>query len=240
MELAATIVGVIAVSVVVWMVSLRARQKPTLVRTVPSTHDDSQSLTRESARVVLGPPDSPFIEVTRSATLPCGTRVPASDALRQKIKVMLTHSPRLLAIGAEATQATHLVVRYSPAAMEQLAAGALEHVPSKSTEGAVRGMLRSVADKRIQQHADVLTEVNWAAVGVAAWQIAAVITAQKYLAEINARLADIQERLDALIRMQTNEHWGAFARTSNTSRPGTATSRAQLSVSRSGTVCSCT
>src|SRR5206468_2052034 len=106
----------------------------------------------------------------------------------------LQRAPEFLRVGREMTTKTYRLV-FSPTVTRALNKGTLELVPSA---GELLPVARQVGDpKKFVKLGRVITTggIRLANVAAASWQIAAIATAQHYLAEINERLQRIDDRL---------------------------------------------
>jgi hypothetical protein len=150
--------------------------------------------------IVVGSAASPVAIVTRAERGRAGRVVPVElpPAARQALGPLLQHAPRVLAAAGDlATGLTRVVVKFSPEAARGLAAGTLEMTRAAGGEG-VRAIARDVASKRFVEHGVLTNGVSPVAVASAIWQVAALVTAQKFLADINARLAILEQGIDAI------------------------------------------
>lgn len=159
--------------------------------------------------IIVGAVDAPLITVKMPDALATGRREPLTlpPGSRRALAPLLQHAPRVLVEGASAiSSATKLVMVFSPEATKALGRGVLELTPSGNLDGAVRAVARTTdGSKKFVENANILAEVNIAAVAAAAWQVAAIVTAQKFLADINAKLATIERGVAAIMRSRQDE-----------------------------------
>jgi hypothetical protein len=117
------------------------------------------------------------------------------SSLQSALQPFLQRAPEFFRVGKEMTTKTYRLV-FSPAVTRALNKGTLELVPSA---GELLPVARKVGDpKKFVKLGRVITTggIRLANVAAASWQIAAIATAQHYLAEINARLAGIERGID--------------------------------------------
>lgn len=152
--------------------------------------------------LVLGAPEAPAISVRAlPPDLEARGREPVSlpPSTKTALAPLLQHAPRVLVEGAAAGRSVvGLAMVFSPETTKAVSEGVLQLTPSASMDGAVRAIARS-ADGKFVEHANLMTKVNPAAVVTAVWQVAALVTAQKFLADINARLATIEKGVAAIL-----------------------------------------
>ncbi len=150
--------------------------------------------------LVLGPPDRPYITIRRAGPSDtAATHAPspqAPPAAQAALAPILQHAPR--AFGAAAnlgTNAQRLVLSFSPETARGLANGTLELTNLAAGNG-FYGMARNASTKRLVEHGAIVAKVNPVAVVSAVWQLAAIVTAQRYLDEINTKLAAVQRGIE--------------------------------------------
>lgn len=148
-----------------------------------------------------GPPQTVQIEGPSGETLATVSRLPEHPSgmteqltvhpqLRTSMSSILGPTMQVMAAGMQASSAAGVLsLRFSPEVAAMLASGAAQQMQS-AAPGAMRAIAKG-ADGRIVGNAEVLTGTNWALAATAAWQIAGIVTAQKFLADINAKLGDI-------------------------------------------------
>jgi hypothetical protein len=150
--------------------------------------------------IVIGTAQQPVATLTRAEHHRPARLVPIDlprDA-RESLAPLLQQAPRVLAMaGSLASDATKYVMKFSPEAARGLAAGTLE-ITRAAGGSDVREMARDVLTKRFVEHAQLVQVVNPVAVAAAVWQFAAIVTAQKFLADINLRLASVERGIAAI------------------------------------------
>ena len=123
--------------------------------------------------------------------LAAGAPLPIHPGLRASLSPFLGPALQAMSAGVQVTSALRVVsVRFSPEVARMISSGAAQQMHSASTPGALRAVAQS-ADGRIVGNAELLSGTNWALLGTVAWQVAAIVTAQKFLVEINDKLAKI-------------------------------------------------
>jgi hypothetical protein len=162
----------------------------------------------EPKRILFGKPDdpakNPLVEISRY--LPSDghslEEIKPSKAISHGLEPFLQQAPALGAL-ASASVNTYLLT-FSPEVSRRLMDGSLSMMP------AIQGGNRAIAlaaDGQIVEHAVVTSAsvVNPATLALVVWQSLAIVTAQKYLAEINTRLARIEKALDEIKAWLNND-----------------------------------
>ncbi|MEZ4231679.1 MAG: hypothetical protein R3B89_21060 [Polyangiaceae bacterium] len=152
--------------------------------------------------IILGPADNPRVSLRLAQPADLSLRrepmkLPAP--ILEGLAPLLQQVPRVLVEGVNAgANVWRTVLHFSPETWKGIADGSLELMNSAKMGGAFRGMARSARTKEIVEHANITFEVSPVTVAVAIWQIAALITAQKFLSDINARLARLERGLASI------------------------------------------
>jgi hypothetical protein len=162
----------------------------------------------ESRRIVFGksddPAKSPLVELARY--LPSDEHsleeIKPTKAVSNGLEPFLQQAPALAAV-ASASANTYLLT-FSPEVTRGLMDGSLSLMP------AIQGGNRAIAiaaNGQIVEHAVITTATiaDPARLALVVWQSLAIVTAQKYLAEINARLARIEKALDEIKAWLNND-----------------------------------
>jgi hypothetical protein len=106
---------------------------------------------------------------------------------------LLQQAPKVLIEGtAAASSMVRMTMVFTPQVAAGLATGGLQLVPSASMDGAIHAIARDAVTKGFVEHANIVSHLNPAVAIAAVWQIAAMVTAQKYLVVIDRRLANIE------------------------------------------------
>ncbi|MFI5301675.1 MAG: hypothetical protein ACHREM_26605, partial [Polyangiales bacterium] len=151
--------------------------------------------------IFIGPADDPIAIVRRAShgTVVRSHPVVLTPTVRSALTPLVAQAPRALAAAAEGYMgATRLVLTFSPSATRGLISGSLELTSTAAGDG-FRAIARDAASKKFVEHGVLSNQINPAAIAIAAWQIAAMVTAQKFLVEINTRLAGIELGVAAIL-----------------------------------------
>ena len=131
---------------------------------------------------------------------------------RHALQPLLAQAPRALVAAADFASSHHRVrIIYSAATQAGLDSGVIRHMPSRTMPGAVRGSAVNPTTGHPVEGANIVKGVNGVAVAAALWQVAAMVTAQKFLADIDAKLSRISDQLDELQEWHKNEVVGRLA-----------------------------
>lgn len=149
--------------------------------------------------IVVGSASAPIAVVTLANTArPARTEsVELPSAARHALAPLVEQAPRVLAAAGSLSDGVRVIVKFSPEVARGVATGSLELARASGGEG-VRAIAREVSSKRFVEHGRLLTEVNPVAVAGAVWQVAALVTAQRFLADIDVRLRVIEGGLHSL------------------------------------------
>jgi hypothetical protein len=194
--------GLLVGGLAVWLM-LRMRHKPPMVgnsqgRVEAAAADSPEKLAVASTSadaLIFGDIENPLVEIT--ATDFSGYQVEpinVDSAMRSALEPLLQHAPGVLSIGRGMATKTYRVV-FSPAVTRALNRGNLELVP---TANKLLPVARDVRNGQFRQIGKTIKEGGFRFANAAAmsYQIAAIVTAQHYLGEINARLAGIERGID--------------------------------------------
>jgi hypothetical protein len=199
------VTGAIVVAVVVALVLRVRRQNTTSTRP-----EQAPNLPVRHARLTFGPENNPLLEVLLRplAVNERPVDLPLTPKVRENLLDLLPHVPVLAAKGMLAASQT-FVMKFSPDIARGIADGKLKVIESKAIKGGIRAAAAG-ADGRVVANATLLPAavVKLAAVSLAVWQLAAIITAQKYLADINWRLASIEAGIEAIKEWLDTERKG--------------------------------
>jgi|GEM_PF-5817355 len=141
---------------------------------------------------------APLIFFEPAATLgEANTRsLSLSQPVKDALAVLAKRAPNLALKGGQLAQQSFKIV-FSPAARKGFANGALALMNSA---GGFRATAVSVETGKIA-HQGLLVPANamkTATVVVAAWEVLAIVTAQKYLSDINKKLAHLEKGVDGI------------------------------------------
>ncbi len=208
---AAIIVGAItlviaAVAIVVIAVRQMRRLVPKLdIETKQLDVTPSQNPIR-----VVGPLERPLVEIFTS-DFEIGQRmedIPLQPRVQAGLLNLLPRlSPVATSAAAELLSPTTYIMRFSPEISKGLAGGALSLMQSRTAEG-----VRAVAvglDGKIAGNATLVSSATGIATAtMAAWQIMAFVTAQKFLVDINQRLAQIETEVHSIKEWLDKDRFG--------------------------------
>lgn len=156
-------------------------------------------------RIIAGDPSDPALEVCRlEKTAKLGKPLNIDKGLLAALSPMLQHAPGLL-LNTAVAASDLFVVKYSPNLMQGLSNGT--YSPVFTADG---GRLSNVSgEEGFVGHGEFfkLDGMNAAALGVAAWQVMAMITAQHFMAEINKRLAALEDNVREIRKILEQEMW---------------------------------
>jgi hypothetical protein len=119
---------------------------------------------------------------------------------------LLQCAPRAVVATAETglAIANTFVIAFQPKTMLRLATGTLEMMAAK------RGGLRAIArGSGIVEHGRLFSVAS-IPVSCAVWQVLAIITAQKFLSDINQRLKSIETKLERIEKWLQHDRYGAL------------------------------
>lgn len=148
---------------------------------------------------VTGDPENPFIQISRwSQRQKLGPEIQSNEQLKLLLGNLLEKAPSLALGNAMVTAPSLLVMRLSPELMQSIASGTAQMMLEKGTE-AIRG---NVVQGRViigqASFLNVSNSIKAAGAALAIWQVMAMITAQKFLSDINRRLAGIERGIQDL------------------------------------------
>lgn len=155
-------------------------------------------------RLELTTHDGPFAEVSRlSLSTNLRTEELAQDTrITAGLQALLHHAPGLV---STVRSANTYFVRFAPAVSRGLSDGTLSMM--RAVEGGLRATAIDSTGKIVGNA--VLTAPSAAVTGaLAVWQIMAVVTAQKFLADINTRLAGIERGILEIKEWDKDEQHG--------------------------------
>jgi hypothetical protein len=113
-----------------------------------------------------------------------------------------------LARGVQAFSGAYELV-FSPHVAKGLQDGTLILVKSRAVDGGVRAIARGATDPKFVECGTLVTAgINPALVATFVWQALAIITAQKFLVDIDKRLAHLEREVQAIREWLENERTG--------------------------------
>src|SRR5579884_3616503 len=150
--------------------------------------------------IALGPQDAPYVQVSRALRRPDyrTEEFALPSAVRRELQSWLQHVPRL-ASGGGLFAANRYVVSFSPEVTRSLSNGSMELM--RSSQGGYYAIAVTADGRRIVQ-TGMIKKAGFpgAAIPGLLWQIAAVATAQRFLADINKQLGKIGEAVEHIKR----------------------------------------
>jgi hypothetical protein len=161
--------------------------------------------------LVLGPAQRPALRIRRCEEGEPWRREPAAvpAAVRAALEPLLQQVPRMLFGGvAAASSFHHVILQFEPETAKALASRSLELMSSHDSAGAFRAIARDTRTNQIVEHGKFRFEVNRTAIAVALWQLAAIVTAQKYLVDINMGLKRIENGIERVHRFLVDKELG--------------------------------
>jgi len=162
----------------------------------------------EPAMVVIGNPSHPIVKlfladgtVTRNA----GDDLPVGQGLIDGLQPLLAQAPTLVKNAVHA-MGTSIVMRFAPEAAKGLSDGSLTLM--RSLEGGFRATAVDSGNKIVAQGSlKIVSNANPAFLAIAVWQVLAIITAQKYLSDINKKLSRINTAVEDIKEWLENDRW---------------------------------
>jgi hypothetical protein len=167
-----------------------------------------QKIDDHPTSIALGPQDAPYVQVSRALRRPdCRTEeLPVPSAVRQELQSWLQHVPRL-ASSSGLFAANRYVVSFSPEVTRALSNGSMELM--RSSQDGYYAIAVTADGRRIVQTGMIQkTGFPVAAIPGLLWQAAAVVTAQRFLADINKQLGEIGEAVEHIKRYLQAERAG--------------------------------
>jgi hypothetical protein len=152
--------------------------------------------------------DTELMEITRcdSALVPAPMTPALSSEASSALQTVLRFVPTVA--GSSYLQDGTFVVRFSPAALAGLKDGTLELMESRT--GARRAVAVYADGKQIFENATVRPLAALPIVTAAVWQGMAVLTAQQFLTEIDAKLERIEAAVTELRRLADTKQLGTL------------------------------
>ena len=174
----------------------RSRAEPTALERPPTPRLVAADHAGDTPPLVLtgGPEDPPLLEIVECSPGEerfTGEPVPVTPQLRVGLVPLLQHVPGVFA-GVELAHA--YVLRFSPDVSRSLVAGGPLRIMESSHGGARAIAVRKVDGTIVEQGS--LHSLRYVGAAIAAWQVMAAITGQKFLADINAKLADLKNAFE--------------------------------------------
>lgn len=158
--------------------------------------------------IALGPTDAPYVQISRALIRPDYTteELAPNAVVHQEVRSWLQHVPRL-AVNGNLLAANRYVVSFSPEVTRALSNGSMELM--QSSQGGYYATAVTADGRRIVQ-TGMIEKAGFpvAAIPGLLWQVAAIVTAQRFLSDINKQLAKIGEAVEFIKRYLEAERIG--------------------------------
>jgi hypothetical protein len=154
---------------------------------------------------IVGSIDNPLIEVSCLQFEHHGKYedIPVNDSIKANLAPIMQNVPTLVSNTAQAVANTY-IVKFSPEVTKGLTDGTY-HL-TVGTRGGTSLVPRDVKGWVVEHPEGYsLRAVN---IALAAWQVAAVVTGQKFLSDINKKLQNIEQNIDKIINILNDEKIG--------------------------------
>ena len=159
-------------------------------------------------KVIWGEKDNPLIEITPyMGNIDCDYEdIIQNESIATSFSALLQQVPSILQ-NANEMAISKYTIRFSEEATKKLIDGSYHFGGTKL--GQIQPVLRD-SQQRFREiaHLEKTSNINPATVAFAVWQVMAIITAQKYLADINKKLAAIKSGIEEIIELLENEQKG--------------------------------
>ncbi len=164
---------------------------------------EKKSLEPQIDKLILGDETTPIIQIKRGAILNKNelVKLNSNNEIMNRLSPILAQIPQLLNnVSILNSQLVNL--SFSPEIQNAIQSGSLEWM--KASGGGFRAM---ATDGKIIKSHGTITSINGlktAQIGLIVWQTMAIITAQKYLADINQKLKDIKDQISSIEKLLKN------------------------------------
>lgn len=187
-----------------------ARKKNTIpvdsVEVIDTTNENSIVETK-TEELIIGNPVNPDITIKRFEpnALVKTEDIPLNIGIKAGIGSLLQQAPNLISSSSNIVTNSFQLV-FKPEVMQGLQNGTYNLM--KAVEGGIRPI--ATEGGKVVGHARIIetTSINPATAALAVWQILAIITAQKFLSDINKKLEKISENVELLKDFLENERYG--------------------------------
>lgn len=159
-------------------------------------------------KLIIGDNNKPLIEITRfqSSQAIKFEDVILNDDLKASFASFMLQAPSMAMNVANMASSKYLV-QFSAEVSQGLANGSLRYM--KSFEGGVKAVAVNSSGKIVELgRINQVSGLNPATAGLAVWQVMAVITAQKYLSDINKKLAKLESGIEYIKNYLKDERLG--------------------------------
>lgn len=161
-------------------------------------------------KLIIGDNTKPLIEITRlnPSQKMKYEDVILNDSLKTGFAALMQQAPNLAMNVANITSSKYLV-QFSAEVSQGLSNGSLSLM--KSLEGGVKAVAIDGSGKIVELgKINQVSGLNPATAALAVWQVLAIITAQKYLSDINKKLAKIQADIEYIKQYLEDQRLGAI------------------------------
>lgn len=166
-------------------------------------------VTVEVNRLIFGDPTSPAIELSRWQGLPVRTRdLSVTPLFKSRMAMMIQPAINLSQQGHQVTQQSFKII-FKPSALEGLRDGTFHLM--EGTKGQYVTAVNS-ANGRIVGNGQLVASnaTRVAAIAAASFQVLAVITAQKFLGDIDKKLASLSKGVKEIQDWLEEESWATL------------------------------
>ncbi len=175
----------------------------------PCKADKAVEPSDQPSRVLFGDPENPLIEIYLSSESAIQKEIseplPLGQGLIDNLQPLLAQAPSMIANASHAL-GTSVILKFAPEAAKGLREGSLTLM--KSLEGGVRAIATDSSGKTVAHGSlHFVSNTNPATIALAVWQVLAIVTAQKYLADISKRLAKIETAVEDIREWLENDRW---------------------------------
>lgn len=180
--------------------------------TIPiSTNNENGLVTSDNRELFIGNAENPDIVIKsfdKSQIIKTEV-LPFTSEAKLGLEAMLQQAPNLISNSSNlVTRSIQLV--FKPEVMQGLQNGT--YIQPRALEGGYRTFAINVKTGKFVGHSSIIetANINPATTALIVWQVMAVVTAQKFLADINKKLANIEGVIESLKSMFENERYGAL------------------------------
>lgn len=174
---------------------------------IDSTQDDSL-VDIQTEELIIGDPVNPDIKIMRFEpdSLMKTEDIPLNIGLKAGIGSLLQQAPNLLSSSSNIVTNSFQLV-FKPEVMQGLQNHTYNFM--HALEGGIRAKAIDSSGKIVGDGRIIETStINPATTALAVWQVLAIITAQKFLSDINKKLSKISETVESLKDFLENERYG--------------------------------
>jgi len=176
------------------------------VEVIDITNNNSIVETK-TEELIIGNPVNPDITIKRFEpnALVKTDDIPLNIGIKAGIGSLLQQAPNLISSSSNLVTNSFQLV-FKPEVMQGLQNGTYNLM--KAVEGGIRPI--ATEGGKVVGHARIIetTSINPATAALAVWQVLAIITAQKFLSDINKKLAQISDTVESLKDFLENERYG--------------------------------